>query len=221
MCRGDIRAQQLGHFRANDLVRIDCNLRRGGLAGADGPHRLIRNDDGRGGFGRDCPQSAPRSASSNLRSLACFALCKHFANANNWNNAVLQRGMQLLVDDLVGLGKILPPLRVADQRMRSAHGQQAGLRKFRRCKRPPRQSGCSAQPTATLEPLAASITVGSNTGEGNRAISSRVCPATSGKKASTNALASAGVLYIFQLAAISALRGMFDEVLDLILADGN
>jgi hypothetical protein len=45
-------------------------------------------------------------------------------------------------------------------------------------------------------------------GEGNSAISSRVCPATSGKKASTNAWASAGVLYIFQLAAISALRDM-------------
>src|SRR5208337_3126904 len=53
------------------------------------------------------------------------------------------------------------------------------------------------------------VTVGSSTGEGNSAISSRVCPATSGKKASTNALASAGVLYIFQLAAISALRDMF------------
>src|ERR1700689_4936078 len=64
-------------------------------------------------------------------------------------------------------------------------------------------------PTATLDPLQAGITVGSNTGEGNSAISSRVCPATSGKKASTNAVASAGVLYIFQLAAISALRAIF------------
>src|SRR5215469_16612507 len=69
------------------------------------------------------------------------------------------------------------------------------------------------QPTATFEPLAAGITVGSRTGDGKMAISSRVCPATSGKKASTNALASAGVLYIFQLAAISFLRGIVDEVL--------
>src|SRR5580693_4855922 len=64
-------------------------------------------------------------------------------------------------------------------------------------------------PMATFEPLHAAVTVGSNTGEGNSAISSRVCPAASGKKASTNALASTGVLYIFQLAAISALRDMF------------
>src|SRR5664279_1105204 len=75
------------------------------------------------------------------------------------------------------------------------------------------------QPTRTLEPLAASITVGSRTGEGNRAISSRVCPATSGKKASTNALASAGVLYIFQLAAISALRGIVLRLLESIVVD--
>src|ERR1039458_2003702 len=74
-------------------------------------------------------------------------------------------------------------------------------------------------PTATLLPLAAAITVGSSTGEGNRAISSRVCPATSGKKASTNALASAGVLYIFQLAAIIALRGIFLRLLESIVVD--
>src|ERR1035441_7689664 len=74
-------------------------------------------------------------------------------------------------------------------------------------------------PIATFEPLAAAISVGSSTGEGNKAISSRVCPATSGKKASTKALASAGVLYIFQLAAISALRGIFLGLLESIVMD--
>ena len=34
---------------------------------------------------------------------------------------MLQRGVQLLVDDLVGLGKVLPPLGVANQRKRAAH----------------------------------------------------------------------------------------------------
>src|SRR5579872_308325 len=62
-----------------------------------------------------------------------------------------------------------------------------------------------------LEPLAAAITVGNSTGEGNSAISSRLLPATSGRKASTNALASAGVLYIFQLAAISFFRDICPE----------
>src|SRR5208282_1915583 len=66
-------------------------------------------------------------------------------------------------------------------------------------------------PTATFDALHAAVTVGRSTGDGNSAISSRVCPATSGKKASTNAMASAGVLYIFQLAAISALRDIFQD----------
>jgi len=61
--------------------------------------------------------------------------------------------------------------------------------------------------------------VGNNTGDGNRAISSRVCPATSGKNASTNALASAGVLYIFQL-ALSMLYETFGRFLNSILVDG-
>jgi len=74
-------------------------------------------------------------------------------------------------------------------------------------------------PTATLLPLAAAITVGSRTGEGNRAISSRVCPATRGKKGIDKAFASAGVLYIFQLAAMSALRAFF-RTLCVILVDG-
>ncbi len=41
---------------------------------------------------------------------------------------------------------------------------------------------------AMFEPLAAAITVGNKTGEGNSAISSRLWPATRGRKASTNAL---------------------------------
>src|SRR3954468_12616668 len=69
-------------------------------------------------------------------------------------------------------------------------------------------------PTATFEPSTAPMTVGSRTGEGNSAIWSRSWPATSGSKASTNALASAGVLYIFQLAAIRALRDMFGWILN-------
>src|SRR6266568_4337793 len=75
------------------------------------------------------------------------------------------------------------------------------------------------QPTATLEALHAAVTVGSSTGDGNRASSSRVWPATRGKKASTNALASAGVLYIFQLAAISFLRDILYGILRVILSD--
>ena len=56
--RGNIGAQQLGHFGADDLVRVGGDLGRGGLAGADGPDRLIGNDDGRGGLGGDAGECA-------------------------------------------------------------------------------------------------------------------------------------------------------------------
>src|SRR5690348_938302 len=75
-------------------------------------------------------------------------------------------------------------------------------------------------PTFTLDPRAPSTTAGSKTGEGKSAISSRVCEATSGRKASTKALASAGVLYIFQLAAIRAFLDILCGFLDSILRDG-
>ena len=147
--------------------------------------------------------------------LAGFALGEHFAHADDGNDAVLERGVQLLVDDLVGLGEVLAALGVADQGMRSADGNELA-RGFASVGAFFGEVDVLA-PTATFDPLAAAITVGSSTGEGNRAISSRVWPATRGKKASTNALASAGVLNIFQLAAISALRDIVYGILGLIL----
>ena len=211
--RSHIRAQQLRHFRANDLVRVDSHLRRRRLAGTDGPHRLVRNHNRRSRFGSNARQRSGNLRLQHVGRLARLALFQHFAHAYHRHHAMLQRRVQLLVHNLVGLGKILPPFRVADQRMRSAYRQQLPNRGL---------AGVGAlfgkvnvlAPTATFDPLAAAITVGSRTGEGNRAISSRVCPATSGKNASTNAFASAGVLNIFQLAAISALRDIFLKFLN-------
>jgi aldose 1-epimerase len=60
---GDIGSQQLGHFGANDLVRVDGNLRRRRLARADGPHRLIGNHNRRRGLRRDARKRAVQSAS--------------------------------------------------------------------------------------------------------------------------------------------------------------
>src|SRR5450432_2883319 len=74
-------------------------------------------------------------------------------------------------------------------------------------------------PAATFDPVTAAMTTPSEVMEGQSTISSRSCPATSGKNALTKFCDSAGVLYIFQLAAISALRGMSDEILVSILCD--
>ena len=51
--RCDVGAEQLGNFRADDLVCFDSHLRRGGFAGADGPDGLVGDDDRLGGLRRD------------------------------------------------------------------------------------------------------------------------------------------------------------------------
>src|SRR5258708_22400277 len=56
---------------------------------------------------------------------------------------------------------------------------------------------------ATLDPFAASIPAARSMYGGHTTISSRVCPATCGKKSRKKSRVWSGVLYIFQLAAIS------------------
>src|ERR1035438_7711741 len=52
----DFGSKKLGHFSADDLVRVDGHLGCGGLAGADGPHGLVSDDDGSGDLSRDANQ---------------------------------------------------------------------------------------------------------------------------------------------------------------------
>ncbi len=120
--RGDVGAEQLGDFSADDLVRVGGHLGRGGFAGADGPDGLIGNDDGRGHFGGDAGERSGDLGLENLFGFAGFALGEDFADADDGNQAVLERGVELLVDDFVGLGEVLAALGVADERMRAADG---------------------------------------------------------------------------------------------------
>ena len=50
---GDCLAEEFCHFSADHFVRVGGHLGRRGLAGADGPNRLIGDDDGRSGLRRD------------------------------------------------------------------------------------------------------------------------------------------------------------------------
>ena len=61
-------------------------------------------------------------------------------------------------------------------------------------------------PTATFEPAAAATAACRSTNGGQTTISSREWPATMGRNSAKNAVVCSGVLYIFQLAAISFLR---------------
>src|ERR1700679_1111460 len=62
--------------------------------------------------------------------LAAFALGKDFSYADDRDYAMLEGGVQLLVDDFVGLGEVLAALRVANQGMRSADGEELAHRGF-------------------------------------------------------------------------------------------
>src|SRR4030081_3614650 len=57
-----------------------------------------------------------------------------------------------------------------------------------------------------LDPFAASIAAGRSRNGGHTTISSRACPETSGKKSRKKLRVWSGVLYIFQLAALTFVR---------------
>ena len=67
---GHACAEQLRYFGANDAVRVDGDLGSRGFAGADGPHRLIGDDDGRSGLRRDAGECAGYLS---LKDARCFA----------------------------------------------------------------------------------------------------------------------------------------------------
>ena len=154
-------------------MRIDGHLGRSGFAGADGPDGLVGDDDGRGSFSGDAREGAGDLRLEHLFGFARFALGENFTDADDGNDAVLERGVQFLVDDLVGLGEVLAALGVADERVRPTDGDEltdggfAGIGAFFS-----KVDVLAAD--GNIDPLAAAMTVGSRTGDGNRAISSRV-----------------------------------------------
>ena len=119
-------------------MRVGGHLGRGGFAGADGPDWLISDDNGRGGFRGDAGEGTGDLGLENGLGLAGFALGEDFANADDRNNVVLERGVELLVDDFVGLGKVLAALGVADEGVGCADGEELADRR-----RLPRRSACS------------------------------------------------------------------------------
>ncbi len=117
-------AQHLRDFCANDTVGFGSDLRRRCFAGSDGPDRLVGDDD-RGRFGGCDPrQNTARLAHQHFVGFAGFAFGQHFSYAYDRHQLVSQRGLQFLVDQLIGLGEILPALGVAEDDMRGTDGLQ-------------------------------------------------------------------------------------------------
>ena len=71
-------------------------------------------------------------AAENVFGQAGLALLQNFADADDGNQAGVERGQQLAIDRVVGLAEVLAALGVADDDVRAAGGRAASGRRFRR-----------------------------------------------------------------------------------------
>jgi hypothetical protein len=111
-----VRAEDVGELGADDHVGFDGHFGRGGFAGADGPDGLVGDDDAsERQLRRDAGEGAGELGEQHGGGLAGFALGEDFADADDGDDAVLERGVELLVDDFVGLVEVLAALGVADE----------------------------------------------------------------------------------------------------------
>ena len=80
---------------ANDEMGFGGHLRRCSFAGADGPDRLVRNDDVAGQIRCDTNQSLRRLPQQDFFRLAGFALGQQLADADDRDEFVFERGVQV------------------------------------------------------------------------------------------------------------------------------
>src|SRR5438552_18273746 len=95
-------------------------LRRRGASSANGPDKLVSNDDT-----VEVRVCQPTPTPDNLlfdriQSLSLIALLKRFANTNDCSQSGGQRSLSFLTDNLIGLKKVLSSFRVSDNHMRTA-----------------------------------------------------------------------------------------------------
>ena len=105
---------------------ISSHLRRGGFSRADGPHRFISNDERYGLNSRDLTEGDIALALQHLFRESGFAFFQHLADTYDRLQPGSQRNLQFAIYRVVSLAKILPPLRVTDDHVGTAHGAQHG-----------------------------------------------------------------------------------------------
>ena len=114
-------------------MRVGGDFRRGGLAGADGPDRLVGDHD----FGELLRASSRRCRFWNWLDqhgfgLAALALFQALAHADDRRQPEFERGLRALEHGLVGLAEVLPAFAVADDGVGGARRRRASGRKSRR-----------------------------------------------------------------------------------------
>jgi hypothetical protein len=129
---GELLAKGTGGFAANQAVGLAGELGRRRFAGADRPHRLVRDDQPGSFLGRDFVEGAVALAAENIFGEAGFAFLQNFADADDWCQSGFEHGFQAKVDGVIGFGEILAALGMADDGMSAADGQQHGSSNFTR-----------------------------------------------------------------------------------------
>src|SRR5215470_3098351 len=109
---GDFLGRELRQEPAHVPVDLGRLLRRGVHSGPDGPHRLVRDDDA-GDGGRVQPGQACAQLTFDRRKRQALAsLLRRLADAEHRSETERERAVHLLVDQLVGLAHLSPPLGV-------------------------------------------------------------------------------------------------------------
>ena len=96
-------------------MRIVGDLGSRGASRADSPDGLVRDDQRVRCCGVDAAERDGGLALEDLGGLVGFTLGELLADANDGDEAVSERGLELEVDALVGLVEVLAALTVADQ----------------------------------------------------------------------------------------------------------
>src|SRR5690242_3549281 len=111
-----VQLGQPGADRRADLLGV---VGAADLTGADGPDRLVRDHDRLGLLGRDVLETAVDLGERVRDVVARLPDVQLLADAQDRGQAMLESGLDLGVDDLVGLVVVLPALGVADRHVRA------------------------------------------------------------------------------------------------------
>ena len=107
-------AERIGGFRANHGMGVPGQLRSGGFSGADGPDRLVSDDQVSRFLGRNFVERAETLASQNVVGQSGFAFFEDLAHADDGDESAFKSRFELEIDGVIGLAEVLAPLGVAD-----------------------------------------------------------------------------------------------------------
>src|SRR4029077_19587597 len=121
---GEVIAEGLGGFSADKAMGLGGELRRRGLAGSDSPHRFVGDDEPRGFFPGYGVESTQALATKDIFSQSSFSFFQHFTNADDGRESSLESSFEFEVHNVIGFTEVLAALRMADDYMGAADGEQ-------------------------------------------------------------------------------------------------